>query len=207
MPLDLDKLFNRVTGVYKRGFNEDDVILKLEENGYFNLIINNDNRVFAEKEFIYQDIVYSVVLGIPTTKQYSKPVVHLRVFMRFDNTRFVNYSTHTFSLDIQVDTNFFIVEKIAEFMAVFVYNLELFTYGKIVFNSTEYLMCFQFLDTHRKIRLSIENDGKTIMFWEHILDKEERISVEQILDTEQEDWKKILEKVMHKFVNKEKNKQ
>jgi hypothetical protein len=31
MPLDLDKLFNRVIGVYKKGFNEDDVILKLEE--------------------------------------------------------------------------------------------------------------------------------------------------------------------------------
>lgn len=45
------------------------------------------------------------------------------------------------------------------------------------------------------------------MFWEHLLDKEERISVKQILDTEQEDWKKIFEKVMHKFVNKEKNKQ
>lgn len=160
MPLDIDKLFNRIIGVYKRGFNEDDVILKLEENGYFNLIVNNDNRVFAEKEFIYQDIVYSVVLGILTNKQYGNPVVHFRVFMRFDNTRFVNYSTHTFSLDIQVDTNLFIVEKIAEFMAVFVYNLELFTHGKIVFSSTEYLMCFQFLDMHRKIRLSIENDGK-----------------------------------------------
>jgi hypothetical protein len=207
MPLDLDKLFNRVIGVYKKGFNEDDVILKLEENGYYNLVVNNDNRVLAEKEFIYQDIVYSVVLGIPTTKQYGNPVVHFRLFMRFDNARFVNSYTHYFTLDIEVDKDFFILEKIAEFIAVFVYNLELFTYGKVFFNSKDDIMVFWLQDMHRQIKLRITNDRKAIMYWEYPLDIEEKITIKQILDTEQENWKKILVKVMHKFVNKEENKQ
>ena len=204
MPLDLDKFFGRLLSLFSH-FEKDDVILTFEENGYADLVVNNDNCVLAEKMFKHQSIQYALILGVPTTKTYKNPSVHFRAILNTNNIRFIPFAhNHMYAFDIEIENNFLILEKIAEFIVYFMHLLEENTSGYYKFvTPTETINQITFSNKNSKnLSITIGEKPKKII----ILDdsnEETNIEISWILETEQEVWREVLIEIVKDYAKLE----
>lgn len=206
MPFDLDRFFGKILSLFK-SFDKDNVILTFEENGYVNLTINNDNCIFAEKAFEYQDINYVIILGVPTTKSYSLPSIHFRIILNINNARFTPFlMNHMYAFDVGIEDNFLILEKIAEFIVYFIHLLEENTYVNYSFvTPADTINQIVFSNKNGKnLNLTIGEKPKKMVIL-HGLNKETNIEINWILKTEQEEWKEVLIKIIKEHAKSEEN--